>query len=68
MSDLAPFNASARCPKCDHSEVAAHYRPPEEKDHGWYERRYHLRFPESELIQRRCERCGFLWAEGCLKP
>lgn len=59
MAALQPYSPAATCPKCLNESVAA----------AWHEK-HRVEFPslkecpgEGEHVCRRCERCGYEWAE-----
>ena len=64
---LKPFDQTSACPKCGGKDVASHYRPEVDKDHGWYDRKHgdERDWPRGELIQRTCQRCHHKWPEAC---
>lgn len=63
MTALTPFDPEAKCPKCGHDDVRVNHV-------GGY--RYSCtheakpRHPETEHLDRTCQRCHFGWAEAVL--
>lgn len=62
---LPQFNPDALCPKCSYDEIRTIYH---ENDHGVYG----CPLAETEWtdytcehLQRVCQRCKFVWVEGC---
>ena len=69
MSELKPFNAKSKCPKCGSDIVSTRHRPRIEDDAEWYGREFQPigKWPKHEFLQRTCSLCGYEWPEA-VKP
>ena len=59
---LQPFDAEAKCPKCDGDDISTHYHSSGESrpmDKCW-----NTDIADSEHHDRYCRRCSYEWYEG----
>jgi hypothetical protein len=62
---LPPFNAAATCPKCGGTSVKACWQEADDYRSTYsYASKHDL--IGVEFIERRCDRCYFVWAEAPL--
>lgn len=60
---MKPYNEKAKCIKCGFGMISSRHRAKGDRDynqyHGWYDDAFY----EQECIERKCERCLYIWYE-----
>jgi rubredoxin len=66
---MQKYSENCRCPKCGFREVATQFHPYPNKQQFNTLGSFHLCDSSNiwnEHIDRRCNRCGYVWAQECL--